>query len=92
MTTPPSDRHAPLSLSTCEADPPESPRRRALLASIAGVCGMGASGLALTGCGGASSDTAALRFVNGTSDYATADFWVDGSLVLSLIHIPSPRD
>ena len=54
-----------------------------MLASIAGVCGMGASGLALTGCGGASSDTAALRFVNGTSDYATADFWVDGSLVFS---------
>ena len=82
MTAPPSDRHAPPSLSTREADPPASPRRRALLASIAGVWGMG-SGLALTGCGGSSSDTAALRFVNGTADYATADLWVDGNLVFS---------
>jgi len=69
-------------LSALSAEPLASPRRRALLVSIAGACGTG-SGLALTGCGGASSDTAALRFVNGTSDYASADFWVDGSRVFS---------
>jgi len=69
-------------LSALSAKPLASPRRRALLVSIAGVCGTG-SGLALTGCGGASSDSAALRFVNGTVDYASADFWVDGSRVFS---------
>ncbi|HKX39679.1 MAG TPA: DUF4397 domain-containing protein [Burkholderiaceae bacterium] len=54
-----------------------------MLASIAGVWGLG-SGLALSGCGGSSStDTATLRFVNGTVDYATADFWVDSDLVYS---------
>ena len=64
---------------------PASPRRRALLASVAGVWSMG-SGLALTGCGGSSSsDTASLRFVNGTSDYATADFWVGDDLVYSAL-------
>jgi hypothetical protein len=89
MTTPPIDRNTPLSNTIGEvasrtgsepADAPASPRRRTLLASIAGVWGLG-SGLALTGCGGSSADTAALRIVNGTSDYATADFWVGSDLV-----------
>ena len=91
MTTPPTDQNTPRSLAIIEADgraargradPPASPRRRRLLASIAGVWGMG-SGLALTGCGGSSADTASLRFVNGTSDYATADFWIGSDLVYS---------
>jgi hypothetical protein len=66
-------------------DAPVSPhRRRALLASMAGVWGLG-SGLALAGCGGNSADTAKLRFVNGTVDYATADFWVGGDRVVSAL-------
>jgi len=91
MTTPPNHPHAPLTATTVAADgrtarepadPPASQRRRALLASIAGVWGMG-SGLALTGCGGTSTDAASLRFVNGTSDYATADFWIGSDVVYS---------
>lgn len=62
--------------------PPASPKRRALLASMAGVWSVG-SGLALAGCGGNSSDTASLRFVNGTVDYATADFWVGDNRVFA---------
>ncbi len=80
MTTAQSfDPHA---LTVSPVESPASPRRRALLASIAGVWGLG-SGLALTGCGGAGSDSATLRFVNGTVDYATADFWVDNERVFS---------
>jgi hypothetical protein len=58
-----------------------SPRRRALLASIAGIWGVG-SGLALTGCGG-DRDTATLRFVNGSVDFATADFKIGSELASS---------
>lgn len=62
----------------------EGPRRRAFLGSLAGLVGLGA-GVTLVGCGGGSTadDLAALRFVNGTVDYTSADFWVDDSLVYS---------
>lgn len=59
------------------APPPVSQRRRALLASMAGFSTLGTA-LATTGCGGTASDTAILRLMNGTVDYTTADFWIEG--------------
>jgi len=59
-----------------------SPQRRTLIASMGGMWCLG-GGLALTACGGGSSDAATLRFVNGTVDYATADFWVGDERVVS---------
>jgi hypothetical protein len=60
-------------------------RRRTVLASLAGLCGVGSS-LALSGCGGASNDdTATLRFINGTVDDASADFWLAGAVAYSAL-------
>ena len=62
----------------------EQPRRRALLASAIGLAGSG-SLLTLTGCGGGSADSASVRFVNATVDYATADFWAQGDKLSSAL-------
>jgi hypothetical protein len=59
-----------------------SPRRRALLVSTASILGVG-NGLVLAGCGGRDSDTATLRFVNGTVDFALVDFWINSERVSS---------
>lgn len=53
--------------------------RRSFLASLSGLVGIG--GASLAGCGGSSDSLAALRFVNGTVDYATADFYVSDTRV-----------
>lgn len=52
-----------------------SPQRRVFLTRLASVAALGSS-LPLVACGGGSEDQAAIRFVNATVDYATADFWV----------------
>lgn len=76
---PPEPRSLPR--PTLQGEPASRPRR-AFVVSLAGWGGLG-SGLALGGCGGAAGDQASLRFVNGTTDYATADFWIGDSLVYS---------
>jgi hypothetical protein len=62
--------------------PQFDPRRRSLLASALGLAG-GATLLSLAGCGGASTDAATLRFTNATVDYASVDFYLAGSKVVS---------
>ena len=59
------------------------PNRRTWLASALGLAG--GSVLTLSGCGGASSSSAALRFVNATADYSTADFWALGDKLSSAL-------
>jgi len=53
--------------------------RRSLLITLASLSGIG--GAALAGCGGGQDDQTSVRFVNGTVDYATADFYVGDKLV-----------
>lgn len=57
------------------------PTRRSVLASALGLMGAG-SALALTGCGGLTSE-AQVRFVNATVDYTQADFYAAGERVVS---------
>lgn len=56
--------------------------RRGFLTRLAGLAAMG-SALPLAACGGGTEDQAALRFVNATVDYATADFWVGSETAIS---------
>lgn len=85
MNAPPRPIHsAPRNSALRPDERPLSPRRRALLTSAVGLSGIGGA-LALPGCGGGTTDShiANLRFVNGTVDYASADFYVGSNKVFS---------
>jgi hypothetical protein len=58
-------------------------RRRDLMRSALCLTGS-ASLLPLTGCGGGTA-SASIRCINATVDYATADFWVQGSKAFSAL-------
>ncbi|NDY92716.1 DUF4397 domain-containing protein [Ideonella livida] len=64
-------------------DLPVSPKlnRRDSLRWLLGGLGLSMGGLA--GCETATTETAWLRVVNATTNYTTADFWVEGSLAVS---------
>lgn len=76
---------SPLSTISHSSTSLESPslRRRELMLSALGLAG-GASLLTLGGCGGGTA-TAAIRCINATVDYATADFWVHGDKAFSAL-------